>query len=205
MSTRHAVAPPVRPSLWGMGHVKAEPLFLILVAKLCCVWFLSRACVAPFVVRNMTPTFRGFNSFHGYMFAWTGACVVLLCPHVLELAHQEDWGCALHDVEVLCLHPWHNPSFDLLRVCCSCRYYSGGQDYFSHLEGSGFDLHIDATPNCGPGCRCDVPALSCAHPVPSVTTSALCGLPLTKCAGRSVPSGKPLPTRSLAGNSGLPP
>lgn len=31
-------------------------------------------------------------------------------------------------------------------------YYSGGQDYFTHTESGGFDLHIDAQPNCGPGC-----------------------------------------------------
>jgi len=45
---------------------------------------------------NMTPTFRGYNSFRGF--------------------------------------------------------YSGGQDYFTHMEGSGFDLHYDQGRECGAGC-----------------------------------------------------
>ena len=45
---------------------------------------------------NYTPTFRGYNSFHGF--------------------------------------------------------YTGGQDYFTHLAGAGYDFHVDATPNCGEGC-----------------------------------------------------
>ncbi len=43
-----------------------------------------------------TPTFRGYNSFHGF--------------------------------------------------------YTGGQDYFTHMAGAGYDFHIDATPQCGAGC-----------------------------------------------------
>jgi hypothetical protein len=35
-------------------------------------------------------------------------------------------------------------------------YYSGGQDYFTHIEAdatwAGYDLHIDRQPNCGPNC-----------------------------------------------------
>ena len=45
---------------------------------------------------NQTPTFRGYNSFHGY--------------------------------------------------------YSGGQDYYEHTEAGGYDLHVDASPQCGAGC-----------------------------------------------------
>lgn len=45
---------------------------------------------------EQTPTFRGYNSFHGY--------------------------------------------------------YSGGQDYYTHTESNGFDLHLDATPRCGANC-----------------------------------------------------
>jgi arylsulfatase A-like enzyme len=31
-------------------------------------------------------------------------------------------------------------------------FYSGGQDYNTHKEGKGFDLHFDIGKNCGPGC-----------------------------------------------------
>lgn len=31
-------------------------------------------------------------------------------------------------------------------------YYSGGQDYYTHMESGGFDLHVDKGPNCGAGC-----------------------------------------------------
>lgn len=53
-------------------------------------WHLGEASWAQ------TPTFRGYNSFHGY--------------------------------------------------------YSGGQDYYTHSEGGGYDFRIDASPRCGAGC-----------------------------------------------------
>jgi len=31
-------------------------------------------------------------------------------------------------------------------------YYSGGQDYYTHMEGGGFDLHVDQGVNCGANC-----------------------------------------------------
>lgn len=31
-------------------------------------------------------------------------------------------------------------------------FYSGGQDYYSHLEGNGYDLHVDIGKECGEGC-----------------------------------------------------
>ena len=31
-------------------------------------------------------------------------------------------------------------------------YYSGGQDYYTHMESGGFDLHVDQGANCGANC-----------------------------------------------------
>lgn len=53
----------------------------------------------------------------------------------------------------------HAHTFFRVRVCvrCVCSYYSGGQDYYTHIEagglGSGFDLHIDNGEGV-PGCIC---------------------------------------------------
>ena len=38
-------------------------------------------------------------------------------------------------------HPFHTPG-----------YYSGGQDYYTHMADDGFDLHIDSGPRCGANC-----------------------------------------------------
>ena len=35
---------------------------------------------------------------------------------------------------------------------CATGYYSGGQDYYTHMESNGFDLHIDKGPQCGVNC-----------------------------------------------------
>lgn len=37
-------------------------------------------------------------------------------------------------------------------VCTHPGYYSGGQDYYTHYEGAGFDLHVDKGPRCGSNC-----------------------------------------------------
>ena len=31
-------------------------------------------------------------------------------------------------------------------------FYSGGEDYFTHISGGGYDFRHDPTPNCGSGC-----------------------------------------------------
>eukprot|EP00730_Choanoeca_flexa_P012448 TRINITY_DN4284_c0_g1_i1.p1 TRINITY_DN4284_c0_g1~~TRINITY_DN4284_c0_g1_i1.p1 ORF type:complete len:569 (+),score=147.90 TRINITY_DN4284_c0_g1_i1:3-1709(+) len=31
-------------------------------------------------------------------------------------------------------------------------FYSGGEDYFQHTTSGAYDMHRDASPNCGPGC-----------------------------------------------------
>jgi arylsulfatase A-like enzyme len=31
-------------------------------------------------------------------------------------------------------------------------FYLGGQDYFSHIRETAYDMHFDKQPNCGPGC-----------------------------------------------------
>ena len=31
-------------------------------------------------------------------------------------------------------------------------YYTGGEDYYTHHSGGGYDFRLDATPNCGADC-----------------------------------------------------
>lgn len=71
-------------------HVIPFPWPCLLTLAFLLQWHLGMAAW------EQTPTFRGYNSFHGF--------------------------------------------------------YSGGQDYFTHMEGGGFDLHIDSRARCGANC-----------------------------------------------------
>jgi hypothetical protein len=73
---------------------------------------------------NQTPTFRGYNSFHGM--------------HLCGMPPP----CAISAT----LTPSAPPG------CSPTGYYSGGQDYYTHKSGNGFDLHVDKGPRCGANC-----------------------------------------------------
>jgi hypothetical protein len=111
------------------------------------VLFISRTCRVAhgcqvskwhlgFMNWNMTPTWRGFNSFYGY---YNGTA------HVLPLL-----ACAAYAVA-----PVYEPLLVGIGACVSrCVSFAGAEDYFTHSLAAGLDLHLDVGSNCGQNCRC---------------------------------------------------
>ena len=55
--------------------------------------------------------------------------------------------------KALFLHlPFALPNCPLTQPPTSSSSLQGGQDYFTHMAGAGYDFHIDKSPECGEGC-----------------------------------------------------